>query len=341
MPAAAGDGRPPAFPPQRRRRRLDERRERAERAPGGGDVTQFDRGLGVTEWLRDLFTGTAELLLAAVTQLGDVWFLFALAGTFYVASAGVATQTHRRRGAFVLALPLVYLALVTAMKGAFELPRPPRAGVAPPLPWLPSALVPVYENAATATGYGFPSGHAIGTTLVWGGVGLVADRWPRGLRVGVVASVVALVSLSRLALGVHYLVDVVAGVAIGAVVLLALYYAADRANAPDRAFFAAVAGGVVAALTSWSAESVVLLGGAAGAWLGWYALVDSSLILSVSRRSVGLSAALFAATLLAYGALYVRRPPLPVLFGASVIAAALVVGAPDLGARTARRFDAS
>ena len=302
-------------------------------------MTQFDRGLGITEWLSDVFTGSSELLLAAVTQLGDVWFLFALAGAFYVVSAGVATQTHRRRGAFVLALPLVYLALVTAMKGVFELPRPPNAGVAPPIPWLPSTLVPIYESTATATGYGFPSGHAIGTTLVWGGVGLVADRWSRRLRAGVVVSVVALVSLSRLALGVHYLVDVVAGVAIGVVALLTLYYVSDRANEPNRAFVVAVAGSVVAVLASWTFDSIVLLGGTAGAWLGWYALVDSSLTLSVTRRSVVLSAAVFAGTLLGFGVLYISRPPLPVMFVASILAAALVVGVPDLGERFARRFD--
>nr|WP_282594671.1 phosphatase PAP2 family protein [Halomarina salina] len=291
--------------------------------------------------MRDVFSGGDELLLALLTQLGDVWFLLTVAGTFYVVSAGRGTQTHRRRGAFVLALPLVYLVLVTAMKGAFELPRPPDAGVAPPIPWLPSLVVPVYENTATATGYGFPSGHAIGTTLVWGGLGLVADRWSRRLRAGVVASVVTLVCLSRLALGVHYLVDVVAGVAIGVTTLLALYYLSDLGREPDRVFFVAVVGGVVAVVTSWTFDSVLVLGGIVGVWLGWYAFVDSSLTLSVSRRAVALSAAVFVGTLLVYGALYLWNLPVPVMFGASVLAAALVVGVPDIGERVARRLDAT
>lgn len=303
-------------------------------------MTQFDRSLGVTEWLRTVFEGgAAELLLAAVTQLGDVWFLFLLTGACYVAFAGSASPERRRRGAFVLALPVVYIVLVSAMKGVFELPRPPRAGVAPTLPWLPALLEPVFENTATATGYGFPSGHAIGTTLVWGGVGLVADRRSPRLRVGVVAGVVSLVAFSRLALGVHYLVDVVAGAAIGAAVLLALYRFSAQGTEPGRVFGVAVAVGALAVLTQGTFDSIVALGGTIGAWLGWYVLVDSEVSLSVSRRTVGLSLAVLLVVGVGFGVLYLARPPLPAMFGASVVAAALVVGVPDIGHRLARRLE--
>jgi hypothetical protein len=211
--------------------------------------------------------------------------------------------------------------------------------VAPTLPWLPGVLVPVFENTATATGYGFPSGHAIGTTLVWGGVGLVADRRSRRFRAAAVATVVSLVAFSRLALGVHYLVDVIAGVAIGAAVLLALYRFSARGTEPGRVFGVAVAVGAVAVFTQGTFDSIVALGGTIGAWLGWYVLVDSEVSLSVSRRTVGLSLAVLLVVGVGFGVLYLAHPPLPAMFGASVVAAALVVGVPDIGHRLARRLE--
>jgi membrane-associated phospholipid phosphatase len=302
---------------------------------------QPGRDLGVTETLRTLFDGSAELLLALVTQLGDVWFLFVLAGAVYVSFAGSSSEPRRRRGAFVLALPIVYIVLVGAMKGLFTLPRPPRAAVAPAIPWLPELLRPVFRNTATATGYGFPSGHAIGTTMVWGGVGAVLGRRPRRLRVAGVVAVVALVSFSRLALGVHYLVDVFAGAAIGAAVLGVLYWLSARGTRPGRVFAVAVGLALVGVAVRGSFDSVVALGGAAGAWLSWHRVVDRTTTLRFSRRSVGASAAVFLVTVLAFGALYLSGVPLPVAFVASVLAAALVVAVPDLGDRAARRLDAS
>ncbi|WP_250872394.1 phosphatase PAP2 family protein [Halomarina rubra] len=317
------------------------RQSLADQSPGGGSVTQIDRSLGVTETLARLFDGAGEVVLAMVTQLGDVWLLFVLAGSVYVAYTGVLAESRRQQGAFVLALPLVYLALVTAMKGAFELPRPPRAGVAPQLPWLPSVLVPLFENTATATGYGFPSGHAIGTTLVWGGVALVADRWSRWVRAAGVVLVVSLVAFSRLALGVHYLVDVVAGAAIGALVLGAVYLLSERATEPGRVFVVAVVLAVLGVATQQSVDSVLVLGGTLGALGGWAFLVDGEVSLSVTPRALATSAVLFVGTVFTFGVVYLREPPLPVLFGASVVAAAVVVGVPDLGDRVARRFDPS
>jgi membrane-associated phospholipid phosphatase len=68
--------------------------------------------------------------------------------------------------------------------------------------------------------YSFPSGHTIGATLLYGVLCafLVGVLRQLGARVAVVAGaciMVALVALSRLALGAHYLSDVMAAVALG------------------------------------------------------------------------------------------------------------------------------
>jgi len=96
----------------------------------------------------------------------------------------------------------------------------------------PVALEPVFADIATGHGPGFPSGHALGTTMVWGGVALILDQGTRRARAAVAGTVVALVSLSRLVLGVHYAVDVVVGVALGLLALGALYWLTDRGPTP-------------------------------------------------------------------------------------------------------------
>jgi membrane-associated phospholipid phosphatase len=178
------------------------------------------RGVGVTEALHGVAEWPVVLLFGLVTQLGDGWFLFVLGGALFVAGeefplAGV----DRRRALFVFALALTYVAVIGALKGYFGLGRPPGATGPPALAWAPAALSLLLESATTADGPGFPSGHALGTTMVWGGLALVVDWGTARQRLGGAAAVIGLVSLSRLVLGVHYLVDVVVGIGVGAVLL--------------------------------------------------------------------------------------------------------------------------
>ena len=296
-------------------------------------MVQPGRGIGISDALGDLFGEIGVVVLAALTQLGDVWFLFLLAGSLYLLSTRPGNPLSRRRGAFVLALPIVYVVTVQALKGVFMLPRPPKAGIAAAIPWLPSLLAPVYENAATAEGYGFPSGHALGTTLVWGGVALVTEYRSWRVRLAVAVAAVVAVSFSRLALGVHYLIDVVVGATIGAVLLYAIYRLADRGTDPGRAFLVAVAIGLVGVLNQVTFDSVAALGGAAGAWLAWYALVDRE---PAPPRTPAMAAVSMATLVLAgvfFLALYLSVPPTPVTAIGSTVAAAAIVAAPDIGQR--------
>jgi membrane-associated phospholipid phosphatase len=86
---------------------------------------------------------------------------------------------------------------------------------------------PVLDNpVATATGKSFPSGHTQAATVGYGILVLiflpvVARRWRPAL-VAVAAVMVLLIGFSRIALGVHYVSDVVGGLIIGTAWLLAL-----------------------------------------------------------------------------------------------------------------------
>jgi membrane-associated phospholipid phosphatase len=88
---------------------------------------------------------------------------------------------------------------------------------------------PASPHLTTALGQSFPSGHAFTATVVYGALVLVfmpavAPRNRHRVVMATAALVVA-IALSRIALGVHYLTDVVAGVVL-AVAWLALSIAA-------------------------------------------------------------------------------------------------------------------
>src|ERR1700704_6395233 len=80
---------------------------------------------------------------------------------------------------------------------------------------------PVLENPLlTLTSFGFPSGHTMGSTLFYGVLAVfVAQSVPtwrrRVLAFWIAALAVALVGISRIYLGAHYLTDVVGAVAVG------------------------------------------------------------------------------------------------------------------------------
>lgn len=249
------------------------------------------REVGVAEVLSSL-PPTVVAAFAALTQLGDAWLVFSLAALLYWRRPAVAADP-RRAGAVLVAAGLVALALSVGLKSLFALPRPPGAGTATPPGWLPAALDAVYENAATGDGFGFPSGHAIATTVVYGTLATVLDRFgSRGRRVAVAAALVVAVALSRLVLGVHYLADVVAGVAAGLVGLAALLWLAGdpRSITPSRTLdqlraFAVAGGllvvaGAVAVAGGHAAEvfeAVVGLGAAVGGSVAWLAVDDDAL----------------------------------------------------------------
>jgi membrane-associated phospholipid phosphatase len=85
-----------------------------------------------------------------------------------------------------------------------------------------------------AGGYAFPSGHATQAAAMWGAmaflVALGRDRRARRVAPWIAAATIAaLVGLSRLYLGVHWLSDVLAGWALGGLWLFAVLVACRRA----------------------------------------------------------------------------------------------------------------
>lgn len=197
-----------------------------------------DRDIGTVAALESLLPGWVGTIAIGITQLGSVAFLGAVV-------AGRLWLGDRREGAVGVAALLGAHALTVALKAVFGLPRPP------PSTWL-----------VEVGGLGFPSGHALTGTVVWGYLAATYRVGPRRRRLLVAGVLVSAIALSRVVLGVHYLVDVIAGIAIGICVLAGLLRWARRS--PPRAFTAAgVIAGIAVAFDPGS-ETWLLLGAAIG-----------------------------------------------------------------------------
>lgn len=200
------------------------------------------RSVGGIEFVRSVLPEVALSVLAILTWLGSVPVVVGMIAVVYW--FGV-----RDRGAFGLGVALGAFSLTVALKELFAFPRPP----------VPGQLI-------GATGYGFPSGHAIASTVVWGYLAFSLEWGSRRQRYGVAGLVVAVVSLSRVAVGVHYVADVVAGITIGAAYLLVL----TRLDDPVWAFGVGVLTSLAAvAATGAGGDSLLLLGGAVAGALLW------------------------------------------------------------------------
>ena len=84
---------------------------------------------------------------------------------------------------------------------------------------------PLLYRAVAETGYSFPSGHAMAAMAFYGFLIYIVAQSTLGkavkrLMIGLLSLVIALVGLSRIDLGVHYLSDVIAGFAVATAYLI-------------------------------------------------------------------------------------------------------------------------
>ena len=228
----------------------------------------MSRGIGETELLSEL-PEAATAVAGLVTQLGDMWFVVVgICALFVLASRSRSlTDAPSRDCVYLLALTVGAYSLTVALKHAFGLPRPPGAATATPPAWIPHAGHAAYESMVTGDGYGFPSGHALKTTAVYGAGALVLDVWDRNRRLAAAAALGVLVAASRVVLGVHYVVDVVAGSVVGVLFLAGAVRLTDRR--PARALALSTVLGMLAAATAGTSKSVLALSAAAVGLVVW------------------------------------------------------------------------
>ena len=294
------------------------------------------RDFGVTARLVEA-AGPLVVLFALLTQLGDLWFLALITLVPYwygSALPRLGAAVDRERAAILVALLFGAVALLTTLKPIFGLPRPPGAGVPPRADLIPAALEGLYAWLSTGDGFGFPSGHATGATLVFGGLAWALQVGSRRRRAAAAAGLVALVSLSRLVLGVHYLPDVLAGMAVGVTylgVVLAL-------GTPRRAFGLAAAVTLLGLpLVGAHTELLGALGVCVGGFAAWSVWGDR--LLGDPTRAAGTATTLLglatAGPLLAAVGEGLLGPWASLAVGA--VGGTLVVALPLVGQRVAKK----
>ena len=154
-------------------------------------------------FLKELRNAPADNLMVKISMLGDVAVLLALCSAMAIWL--IIHKAWRTALAIGLAV-LAEQAVVNVMKLAFERQRPV---ILPP---------DAYETA-----FSFPSSHSAMAMLAFGLLAVVAGhamgRWAKALVYALAGMVVFLIAFSRIYLGVHWLGDVLAGIAVSAVII--------------------------------------------------------------------------------------------------------------------------
>jgi len=162
-----------------------------------GELVQIDRS--VAQWGFDHMSAVSGWCLRAVSHLGEPRVVIALAVVLAV------EETIRTRSRWVVPFVALVVAgnglLTTAVKGLADRVRPE------------------FDPIAATLGPSFPSGHSSWSMAFWCAAALLLSRGrPRAARIaiyGVAAGLIVLVAGSRVLLSVHWLSDVLAGLALG------------------------------------------------------------------------------------------------------------------------------
>ncbi|MFC4543370.1 phosphatase PAP2 family protein [Halosolutus amylolyticus] len=191
--------------------------------------------------IREAFPEAWVDLAVAITEFGGAAVLMIVLAVLY-------WLTRRREAALVVSYAVAGVGFILVLKTLIGLPRPPED---------------VYLIAYDGDPYGFPSGHAFAASLVYGGLLLAFDRYRDPVAIAATGVVIALVSLSRVVLGLHYLGDVIVGALVGLGFLLAVHAVVD--GEPRRGFALGAVLGVPAVLvTGGDPDALVALGGSLG-----------------------------------------------------------------------------
>jgi membrane-associated phospholipid phosphatase len=283
-------------------------------------------GIGAVGVAQDLLAPFVPVF-ALLTQLGDVWFLLGLLATLYLGGdhlPGLRDRLDRPRVAYVIALAIGALALSTGLKLLVGLPRPTGAGTPVDVAWVPGSLDPLYEGAVSTDGHGFPSGHALGATVVYGGLALVVGEGLTRRRLAATGVLVGAIGFARVVIGVHHLSSVLGGFAIGLAYLAVVTRLTDGGRRVALAYLLAVFAGVFALFGGgFERDTVVALGTALGGRLTWQTMGAGVPDGPASTRDTGLLVVVGLTTVGGlFGVIEGVEPPLSVTF----LLAALLVG---------------
>ena len=160
----------------------------------------FQWGLDFSIMIQQIDTPLLDSFFRAITSLGDELFYLLL---FSFLLWCVDFYLGIRVG--IIFLLSVYVN--TGLKEIFQQPRP-------------FDILPEIQKSQ-ASGYGFPSGHAQSSLVVWGSIAYwKRQTWIRNLSV----LLILLIAFSRIYLGVHFPTDILGGWLVGGLILGLIYF---------------------------------------------------------------------------------------------------------------------
>ena len=164
----------------------------------------------VLEVLQSLRTPWADHLMVFITGLGD---LESIALLFVLVLAYLLWKSYRRAALYWLAAAGFALIAGPLLKYGFRIPRPDIV-------------------AQAGASYAFPSGHTLWATVMFGFLSVltartVTPRW-RWIPYSLAGLLITSIAISRLYLGMHWLSDVLGGIALGLAWISALGIAYSR-----------------------------------------------------------------------------------------------------------------
>jgi membrane-associated phospholipid phosphatase len=160
------------------------------------EVFEFDTTLLL--WIHQFSNPSLDAVMLVITRLGDPEVIIPIVGIILV----ILWLRHYRQEAQIFLIACIGGAILnTGLKLFFGKPRPE-----------------LWPRLIAETSYSFPSGHALGSMVVYGLLAyLVTFHYPRFIPfIYIFAAVlIAVIGISRLYLGVHWPTDIIAGYGVG------------------------------------------------------------------------------------------------------------------------------
>ena len=181
---------------------------------GAGLTDAFDAA--IIEAIRAPELDAVLAPLATITELGSTWAIVVVAAIAFALGVAIGPWRHGLLAALTILLASIVVSLVKVRIARDR----------------PELLEPIIVEH----GFSFPSGHATLSMVAYGVLAVLVGRtrlprWLRSVVIFGLGILVGLIGISRVWLGVHYPSDVLAGWALGGVVVIG-YAALSRRVSP-------------------------------------------------------------------------------------------------------------
>jgi membrane-associated phospholipid phosphatase len=164
---------------------------------GNSDLTEIDKSVG--KWGNRHASAMSMHVLNVITQLGGIYWIIVLCVVLAVG------ETIRERSVWVAPF-------IIAVMGGEEI-------LTLTVKRLADRVRPAFNPGAATLGPSFPSGHSATAAAFYATAALLLGRWrgrpARAVLTGLAAGIAVAVAASRVLLDVHWLSDVIAGLALG------------------------------------------------------------------------------------------------------------------------------